>query len=168
MPKVLTSRRERAERLLAIMQSWWDAERVITIAKGHNVTRQMIYRVLSSTCCDWRIRRCKRARRDDGDVDRLPESAVAEARSIVASPFFMRLTTRQRAVVAWRATGAGMWATARRMGSCPSVVRDTLISAMWKIDRLTWEAERPSARKAAPDPLPEIDTTDIEALFRPQ
>ena len=82
------------------------------------------------------------------------------ARGIVEGRFFTQLTPRQRAVVAWRATGAGMWETARRTGSFPSVVRDHLIAAFWRVERLTWEAEYHHAPKIVP--IPEFDTGLLE------
>jgi hypothetical protein len=168
MPKVLTSRKERAVRLLDIMGAWWCGEKVIVIADAHHISRQMAYRILASVACGWRIRRGKRAHRSDDDADPLPESAVAEARSVVEGRFFTRLTPRQRGALAWRAMGLDMLQTARRMGVFPSTVRDLLIAASWRVERLTREAENRSARKTALNPSLDIGLVDIEALLTPK
>ena len=160
MPKMLTSRKERAARLLDIMDAWWANERVVTIAEKHGVSRQLIYRILSSVYCDWRIRRRKRASRSNSLSDPLPESEVARARGIIEGRFFTRLTSKQRGAVAWRASGCDMLETARRLGVCPSMVRDLLIAAYWRVEKLTWEAEGRCASEV--EPMPELGTGLIE------
>jgi hypothetical protein len=165
MPKMLTSRKRRAARLLDIMAAWWANERVAAIAEKHGVSRQLIYRILSSVCCGWRIRRRERASRGNSLTYPLPESEVARARSIVEGRFFTRLTSKQRGAVAWRASGCDMLKTARRLGLCPSMIRDLLIAAHWRVDKLTWEAKRRCASEV--ETMPELGTglMEIEDLL---
>ena len=165
MPRMLTTRTERAERLLRVMSDWWAGRRVAEMAAEHHVSRQLVYRLLTSTRCDWRLRRRKWASQDDGSLDALPESAVAEARGIVEGRFFTRLHPRQRGAVAWRASGIGMWETARRMGSYPSIVRDALIGAMWKVERLTRESDHRRVQSVVPIPGFETGLIEIEDLL---
>jgi hypothetical protein len=168
MPKVLTNGAERAARLLDIMSLWWSGSHVVEIAEKHSISRQRAYKILRWVGCYWQLRRCKWVSRYDDPTWRPAVDEVARARGIVEHPAFRRLTTRQRSAVAWRALGCNMVATAHRMGTFPSVVRDVLIGTFRKMERLTWEAEHRSTRKVTPDPLPEYDLLEIEDLLPPK
>ena len=168
MPKVLTNGAERARRLLCVMSAWWGGEKVTAIAQEHRVSRQLIYRLLTSTRCNWRLRRRKRVSRHADPLWRPPADDVTKARAAVEHPGFRRLTARQRGALAWRALGLNLPEISEHMGCYPSATRDILMAAHWRMEQLVWKAEHRSTRKVTPDPLPEFSMLDIEDLLRPK
>ena len=164
MPKVLTNGAERARRLLCVMSAWWGGEKVTAIAQEHRVSRQLIYRLLTSTRCNWRLRRRKRVSRYADPSWRPPADDVAKARTAVEHPAFHRLTTQQRGALAWRALSLNLPEISEHMGCYPSATRDILMTAHWRME----QAIHGPTRKVTPDPLPEFDMTDIEDLLRPK
>ncbi len=168
VPKVLTNNAERAERLLCTMRDWWDGCRVVEIAHEHGISRQRMYALLASVGCHWRLRRQKRVSRYADPTWRPPAEDVARARAMVEHMGFRRLTVRQRGAVAWRASGLNLPEISERLGSYPSVTRDTLMAAYWRMEQLMWKAEHGSRRRLEPDPLLDIGPFDIEELLGPK
>ena len=82
--------------------------------------------------------------RDRGGSSRraLP-SIVARARGTLLHPKANRLTVRQRAALAWQTQGLVSVNIARRMATTPQNVRNLIVAARWRLERLS----RPKPRK---------------------
>ena len=160
---MLTKRRARAERLVAMMDAWWQGRTLREIGASHGITRQRVHVILSRVNCRGGMRR---AGADDGSSDsrrRLPSELVVVLRAMLADPLSRRLTTLQRAAIAWGAAGLASRDVGRRMGRSAQVVRELQNSGRWRMMRLAWKAG--SARKLGPATNLDFAPLEIEALL---
>ena len=160
MSKVLTDRTARVERLLHMMDLWWNGASLRQIGLEHEISRQRVFVILSRVGCRGGMMRAT----DYGTFDswrRAPADRVVEARALLANPRSCRLTVLQRGAIAWLASGLTTTDIARRMNRCSRGVCDFLNGGHWKMEQAT---HGPS-REVPPDLLPEFDMLDIEDLL---
>ena len=123
------------ERLLTLIQRWWEGRTLSAMAQAHNLSRQRVHAILARVGCTRRL--WWRARRDRPDSGRRASGgSVAEARIILTSRFSMCLTVRQRCAFAWQAAGLTSVDTAKRMAIRPQNVRRLLALGRWRMDCL--------------------------------
>jgi len=132
------------DRLLRTMARWWDGWTYQQIADAEGISRQRVGRLLAQVGCTRALwRKANRTRRDSG-FTALPMH-IADARDALMHPRARRLTVRQRAALAWLAQGLRQSDIARRMVTTPQNVRNLLVAARWRLERLS----RPKRRKRA-------------------
>ncbi len=124
--------REHAERLCDLMAQWWAGWSLGQMARAHGISRQRAHYLLMSVGCAARLRaQCGEARNEGArHHDR---NEVIEAKVMMAGAAWPRLTLKQRAAVAWLASGMGTAGIATRMGTSQSGVCNLIEAAHWRI-----------------------------------
>jgi len=131
------------DRLLRIMARWWRGWNSARIAREQGLSRQRVGRLLARVGCTRALWQRADHRRT-GTTRRVLASQVAVAREALLHRCAGRLTARQRAALAWRALGLGSVETARRMATTPTSVRNLIVAARWRLERLS----RPKRKRA--------------------
>ncbi|MCK6458178.1 MAG: hypothetical protein L6Q92_16820 [Phycisphaerae bacterium] len=143
------------DRLLGMMARWWDGGSLAHIARECGVSRQRAAALLATVGCTRAARH--RADHDRPDSGRRALAAqVARARADLLDPQAGRLTVRQRAALAWQASGLASVDIARRMGTTPQNVRNLQVAACWRLERLSRPKRRRAGRRTVPceEPAP--------------
>ncbi len=123
------------DRLLAMMARWWEGWSLAQIAREHGVRRQRVAAILAGVDCT-RLRWC-RADQDRPDSGRRAHPLqIAQARQALLERYAHRLTVRQRAALAWQASGLVQVDIARRMGTTPQNLRNLQVAAHRRLERL--------------------------------
>jgi len=131
------------DRLLRIMARWWRGWNSARIAREQGLSRQRVGRLLTRVGCTrglWQ----RADHRRTGTTRRVLASHVVVAREALLHRCAGRLTVKQRAALAWRAMGLGSVETARRMATTPTSVRNLIVAARWRLERLS----RPKRKRA--------------------
>lgn len=129
------TRIEAVERLLAMMARWWDGWPMARIGREHGISRQRVGAVLATVGCSRALWRRADHDRPDSGRRALPQHCD-RAREALLHPLARRLTTRQRAALAWQAQGLALTDIARRMRTTPQNVRCFRVAARMRLDRL--------------------------------
>ena len=129
----MVTEREHAIRLREMMVQWWAGWSSGRIAKAHGLSQQRAHQILLNVGCTARVRRELQAGGSSSDERHPNRNEVIEAQVMMESSAWPLLTVRQRAVVAWLASGFGMLAIAARIGGTPQSVRNLFIAARWKV-----------------------------------
>lgn len=123
------------DRLLAMMELWWQGQRLADIGRAYGISRQRVGTILARVGCTralWRITDHERP-----DSNRRGWRHGAErARTALLHPLAHRLTIRQRAALAWQAQGLALPDIARRMRATSQNVRGLQVAAYWRLERL--------------------------------
>jgi DNA-binding CsgD family transcriptional regulator len=124
------------ERLLAMMELWWQGKSLADIARGHGISRQRPGTILARDGCTralWRI-----ADNERSDSSRCGwRHGMERARAALLHPLAHRLTVRQRAALAWQAQGLALPDIARRMRATSQNVRCLQQAGYWRLERLS-------------------------------
>lgn len=137
------------DRLLGMMDLWWRGWSPARMARQVGVSRQRVATLLASVGCTraaWH--RAEHDRPDSGR--RALADQVARTRADLLDPQVARLTVRQRAALAWQASGLASVDIARRMGTTPQNVRNLQVAARWRLERLSQPKRRRAGRRTVP------------------
>jgi DNA-binding CsgD family transcriptional regulator len=137
----LLSKPSDCDRLLRVMAGWWSGATWAQIAEREGISRQRVGRLLARVGCTRRRRHKADPNRPDARRGALARH-VAEARAALLHPQAHRLTVRQRAALAWLAQGLQQTDIAKRMVTTPQNVRNLLVAARWRLDRLSQPKRR--------------------------
>ena len=154
-----------AQRLLAMMQGWWTGLSLAALAKTHGITRGRASQILQSVGCRTGAR-CEQVTPDSRRSG--PPERAADAMAMLGHWRFTRLTVRQRAAVAWTATGISSRDISKRMGISGQRVRMLMVSARARLLRpkLSPNNLKESMKNNTPIPAMCWDGV-IESLTRP-
>jgi len=126
---------EALERLLRMMAAWWQGLSLAAIGAEYGISRQRVSVLLIGVGCTVEVRR-KARREQPGSGRRAMGHSMVEAREALLHPLAGRLTALQRGALAWQAQGLVFTDIARRMGSTGQGVRQHLVSAGLRLERL--------------------------------
>ena len=139
--------------LMALMRAWWSGTSVAAMAQMHGLSARRVRAILRSVGC------CAQSGRGQGvapDSRRsVPQQRTQAALAMMGHFRFAQLTVRQRAAVAWTATGLSSRDIAKRMGLTGQRVRMLVAAAGNRLRRHTQRAIPPVALPPSPPPVNE-------------
>lgn len=124
------------DRMLDMMQLWWEGRSMADIGRAYGISRQRVGSILAKVGCTAALRRMADHERPDSKRRGWRHGADRACVALL-HPLARRLTIRQRAALAWQAQGLALPDIARRMRATSQNVRGLQVAGHWRLERLT-------------------------------